>query len=95
MEHNAKSGNAREEVPFEEELSKVAANDDSIEPEVLCSAKQTRYLKVPPPKTQSANRKTSQDVMVELHKKKEEAKERRRQKKMASITTLLKKNEEL
>lgn len=47
VENNHKSGNSREEVPFEEELTEISQADDSIEPEVLRSAKSVKYLKKP------------------------------------------------
>ncbi|XP_077269098.1 uncharacterized protein LOC143901035 [Temnothorax americanus] len=46
VENNCKSGSSREEVPFEEELRKIAHSDDSIEPEVLRSAKIVKYPKL-------------------------------------------------
>lgn len=47
MENNHKSGSSREEVPFEEELREIGQADDSIEPEVLRSAKSVKYPKKP------------------------------------------------
>jgi hypothetical protein len=47
VENNCKSGSSREEVPFEEELREISQADDSIEPEVLRSAKSVKYLKRP------------------------------------------------
>jgi len=46
VENNSRSGSSREEVPFEEELRKIAHSDDSIEPEVLRSARNVRYPKL-------------------------------------------------
>ncbi|KYN13630.1 hypothetical protein ALC57_14178 [Trachymyrmex cornetzi] len=46
VENNSKSGSSRETVPFEEELNKIAHSDDSIEPEVLRSAKSVKYPKL-------------------------------------------------
>lgn len=46
IENNSKSGSSREEVPFEEQLSKIAHSDDSIQPEVLRSAKTVKYPKL-------------------------------------------------
>jgi len=46
VENNSKSGSSREDVPFEEELHKIAHSDDSIEPEVLRSAKSVKYPKL-------------------------------------------------
>jgi len=45
VENNSRSG-SREEVPFEEELRKIAHSDDSIEPEVLRSARNVKYPKL-------------------------------------------------
>ncbi|XP_024873272.1 uncharacterized protein LOC112455506 [Temnothorax curvispinosus] len=47
VENNRKSGSSREEVPFEEELREISQADDSIEPEVLRSAKSVKYPKRP------------------------------------------------
>ncbi|KAH7972989.1 hypothetical protein HPB52_020053 [Rhipicephalus sanguineus] len=33
--HNKKSGNSPSDVPYDEELAKIAAQDDSLEPEEL------------------------------------------------------------
>ncbi|XP_011858505.1 PREDICTED: uncharacterized protein LOC105556053 [Vollenhovia emeryi] len=46
VENNSKSGSSREEVPFEEQLKKIARSDDSIEPEVLRSARNVKYPKL-------------------------------------------------
>ncbi|XP_018405475.1 PREDICTED: uncharacterized protein LOC108781859 [Cyphomyrmex costatus] len=46
VENNSKSGSSRETVPFEEELRKIAHADDSIEPEVLRSARSVKYPKL-------------------------------------------------
>lgn len=45
VENNHKLDSLREEVPFEEELRQIAQIDDSIEPEVLRSAKSVKYPK--------------------------------------------------
>jgi len=47
VENNRTSSSSREEVPFEEELREICQADDSIEPEVLRSAKSVKYLKKP------------------------------------------------
>lgn len=47
VDNNRQSGSSREEVPFEKELREIARADDSIEPEVLRSAKSVRYPKTP------------------------------------------------
>lgn len=46
VENNSRSGSSREEVPFEEELRKIAHSDDSIEPEVLRNARNIKYPKL-------------------------------------------------
>ncbi|XP_011859950.1 PREDICTED: uncharacterized protein LOC105557346 [Vollenhovia emeryi] len=46
VENNSKSGSSREEIPFENELRKIARADDSIEPEVLRSARSVKYPKL-------------------------------------------------
>lgn len=45
VENNRKSGSSREKVPFEEELREIGQADNSIEPEVLRSAKSVKYPK--------------------------------------------------
>lgn len=57
IENNSKSGAARMEVPFEESLKKIAALDDSIEPETLRSANQVRMLKKPYSETEPSTSK--------------------------------------
>ena len=47
VENNKKSGSSLQEVPFEEELREISQVDDSIEPEVLRSAKSVKYPKNP------------------------------------------------
>ncbi|XP_036141612.1 uncharacterized protein LOC105839029 [Monomorium pharaonis] len=46
VENNSRSGSSREEIPFEKELHKIARADDSIEPEVLRSARSVKYPKL-------------------------------------------------
>lgn len=45
IQHNKRSGNDRTDVPYEEQLEKIAALDDSIQPEILMSINKTRILK--------------------------------------------------
>lgn len=54
VEHNARSGNSRTEVPFEEELSKIAANDNSIEPEGFVQRQKNKDYERLPKKGTSA-----------------------------------------
>lgn len=45
VEHNKRSGNDRIDVPYEDQLEKIASQDDSIKPEILMSMNNTRILK--------------------------------------------------
>jgi len=45
VENDRTSGSSREKVPCEKELREIGQADDSIEPEVLRSAKSVKYLK--------------------------------------------------
>lgn len=62
VENNRKSGSSREEVPFEEELREIGQADDSIEPEVLRSAKSVKYPKKPLLEITSSNEDSITDV---------------------------------
>lgn len=53
VEINSKSGSSREEIPFEKELSKIARANDSIESEVLRSARSVKYPKLNVPETET------------------------------------------
>nr|CAI5848132.1 unnamed protein product [Callosobruchus analis]CAI5848133.1 unnamed protein product [Callosobruchus analis] len=90
-ENNHLSGAVHAPIPFEEELSKIAAVDDSIQPEVIRSSTNLRLLKrsdeaTASISTQDINRnKSVQEVLIELHQQKEESRERRHQEKMMLI----------
>lgn len=45
IEHNKRSGNERVDIPYEEQLEKIASLDDSIKPEILMSINSTKILK--------------------------------------------------
>lgn len=92
VEHNSRSGNSRQQVPFEDELSKISANDDSIEPEVLASAKRFKYLKPVPSKTSSDKKMSNQELIIKLHEEKEAAKEKRHNDKIKVLTELFKRD---
>lgn len=86
VENNSHTGESREEVPFEAELSKIAALDDSIQPEVLQSGNNVRVLKTPTNAQKKAKRsknKSIEETLEEIFKRKEENKERRHREKMA------------
>ncbi|KAF5278249.1 hypothetical protein FQR65_LT15738 [Abscondita terminalis] len=99
VENNSKSGAARMDIPFESELGKIAALDDSIEPEILRSASGVTALKSQTPEltnspsgsrssTPKRRTQTIQELLIELHQQKEEAKERRHKEKLALIKEL-------
>lgn len=46
VENNSASGSSRQDVPFEEELHKIASTDDSIEPEVVRTATGIKRFKM-------------------------------------------------
>ncbi|KAF5307597.1 hypothetical protein FQR65_LT18377 [Abscondita terminalis] len=102
VENNRKSGSSREEVPFETELREISNLDDSIEPEVLRSAKSVSYPKQSVQKTISSDEDSHstdnsqpkkrklgiEERKLELFKQKEEAKERRHQEKLQLLREL-------
>lgn len=98
VENNSQSGSSRQDVPFEEEMHKIASTDDSIEPEVVRTAtgmkryKNSEGVSVKISKSSSpGNRKKTASVaekLEELHEKTEIAREKRHQEKMALIREL-------
>lgn len=80
VENNDKSGSSRQNVEFENELAKIAAQDDSIHPEVLrgveeCIVKQQ-------PKKIKRNAKSVQTILLEINERREENRERRHREKI-------------
>lgn len=96
--NNNRTGASRVSVPYETEVNRIAALDDSIEPEVLRSANDITYLKstesVEPPKKRLKKLKTIQETLVEIYTKKEENKERRHKEKMELLLKLINKENE-
>ncbi|XP_077280547.1 uncharacterized protein LOC143907580 [Temnothorax americanus] len=95
VENNSGSGNSRQDVPFEEELHKIASTDDSIEPEVVRTATGVKRFKksdvsVEIKNSSPGNKKTVSiaEKLEELHEKTETAREKRHQEKMALIREL-------
>ncbi|CAH1115763.1 unnamed protein product [Psylliodes chrysocephalus] len=94
VEHNSRSGSSRMDVPFEDELNKIASFDDSIQTDVLGSAKGIKSLKptqtnstagpsaIPSTSGTSKKRKTCKDTLKEIHKEKENSRERCHKKKL-------------
>lgn len=84
MDNNNRSGSSRINVPYEQELSKIAAMDDSIQPEVVGTASTITVLKKsldlcdpPSPSTSEIVKKkramSVQEVLVQINNQKEEA----------------------
>lgn len=94
---NHTSGETRVDVPYEDEIGKIKAQDDSLEPDVLMSGDEIKINqkeKFRPEETKMANcsRKRKYDdlvsVLENMHQKKEEAKERRHREKMELMKEL-------
>lgn len=45
IEHNKRSSNEREDVPYEQQLEKIASLNNSIKPKILMSINNTKILK--------------------------------------------------
>lgn len=96
IEHNSQTGNAREEIPFEKEIQKIVAMDDSIQPEVQRSATQVTYKITPNTddsneenKRKKLKTKSIQETIREISATKEANRERRHQEKMAIFKEIL------
>lgn len=97
VEHNSKTGQNRVEVPYEEELNKIAALDDSIQPEVFGTAKGVKIMKkvtkqIPPDTKKKREEKSLKDslckVLKEMNNEREQEKERRHREKLDLLREL-------
>ncbi|KYM99937.1 hypothetical protein ALC62_09308 [Cyphomyrmex costatus] len=97
IDNNSQSGSSRQNVPFEEELHKIASTDDSIQPEVVRTAKGVKRLKNSERVSVKINSSTQEtkkkavsitEKLEELHEKIEKARKKRHQDKMALIREL-------
>lgn len=92
IDNNKTSGSEREDIPFEEELARIASVDDSIAPEFRIDA--TKYEKPKTEREKSSKRyrkeKSISEVLLELHEKQEAARERRHKEKMECIREVMK-----
>lgn len=93
--NNSTSGSKRVKVSFENEIKRIAAIDDSVQPEVLQSAnnvvvnvKDTNMSKAPDKKKAKCN---ILNTLLEIHKKKETKKQERHEEKMKLLRSFLEK----
>lgn len=92
IDNNRTSGSSRMDLPFESEINKIAAIDDSIEPEVregvgrvvLQERENINNLETPKKKRSSVH-----EARLELGKMKEENRERRHQEKLKMSQALI------
>lgn len=103
VDNNNRSGATRDNVEYGEELKKICAIDDSLEPEVLrgvgqvsykepnieCCVLQDSNSEVEESPILRKKQKTVADTLKELHQMKEENKERRHQEKIGVMKELL------
>lgn len=77
--NNNKTGSSRINIDFEQEISKIASIDDSIEPEVLCnpSVMQIKESFNYKEKKLISKSKSLTTTLWEIHEAKEESKNRR------------------
>lgn len=87
VENNNASGSKRQNIDYEDELSKIASIDDSIEPEVQMSSQQctNKEAKQKPTEKMAKKKETVQSTLLEIAKMKEEGRERRHREKMQAV----------
>ncbi|CAL1672959.1 unnamed protein product [Lasius platythorax] len=95
--NNSTSGSKRVKVSFENEIKRIAAKDDSVEPEVLQSAnnvvvnvKNTNLSKAPNT-IRKKKAKSILETLVEIHNEKETKKQERHEEKMRLLKGFLEK----
>ncbi|CAG9822239.1 unnamed protein product [Phaedon cochleariae] len=92
VDNNNQTGRNRVPVEYEAELAKIAALDDSIEPEVLRDSRNVKTAEKPGNDQKSLKRKREksvQEVLMDISKQKEEARERRHKEKMKMLEKFL------
>lgn len=88
VKENSESGGTRTKIEFEDELNKIKAKDDSIEPEVLMGVgnvifnKKNKAEADDNPKNLKKRKEDIVQVLKEIFKEKESSKERRHKEKM-------------
>lgn len=98
IDNNSKSGSSRMEVEYEEELRKISAADDSIEPEILRGvtniknnlALKSCNLKISNTEVKKKTKKSLQDILYDIYERKEAAKQRRHKEKLKLLKELCK-----
>lgn len=95
VKNNQQSGAKRMKVEYEEELEKIKAIDDSLEPEVLLSPgkiiEKNKENIVTDCKTQKARKKISiSETLLQIQKDKEEKRERRHAEKLEILRNCMK-----
>lgn len=95
--HNSKTERSPVEVPYEEELNKIAAMDDSVEPEVFATAKAIKIMKPTAKQTVKRQAKnflkdTLSNILKEINNEREENRERRHREKLELLRELFGKN---
>lgn len=96
VDNNSKSGSSRMDVEYEEELKKISAIDDSIEPEILRGVKKIKNnqelkscdTEMSNTKVKRKVKKYLQDILYDINERKEAAKERRHKEKLKLLKEL-------
>ncbi|CAH1102965.1 unnamed protein product [Psylliodes chrysocephalus] len=97
VENNIKTGSLRQIVPYEFELNKIGALDDSIEPEVLGSASGIRILKPihnMPVDAESLPSTSKQETSISYNRKRPVLKLKKRDTLSQTLTLIHKEKEE-
>lgn len=76
LDKNNKSGNSPYEVPFDEEMREISAQDDSIEPDVLRGIDYVKTKETTPvvkkPRWQKPKEDSLQKTLLEIQKRRED-----------------------
>ncbi|KYQ52285.1 hypothetical protein ALC60_08602 [Trachymyrmex zeteki] len=95
---NSTSGSKRVKVNFENEIKKIAAKDDSVEPEVLqnssniiLNVKNSNLSKEFNSKKEKRTKRGILETLVEIHKEQEIKKQERHEEKMKLLKNFLEK----
>lgn len=90
--NNLQSGAKRIKVDFEEEINKIKAIDDSLEPEILQGPGKVIEKENIPKRCQEIKKKTMSmsDTLLQIQKDKEEKREKRHQEKLELLKNFMK-----
>ncbi|KAL1506446.1 hypothetical protein ABEB36_005812 [Hypothenemus hampei] len=97
IDNNKSTGRSRVEVPYESELSRIIAKDDSILPEILVGQNEMKKHKLYESSSENdenltnikrKKKKSINDLLLEMQEKKEESRERRHKEKLKAIKDL-------